>query len=96
MVWQQNLILRGNKVISNPLEFFNVAFKLSKKKKVLWLLLNETRKTGFYTLPETTCIATALNSPFTRDERLTTHRLMPVENMACHCKHHLNSITMQT
>ena len=31
-----------------------------------------------------TCIATALNSPFTRDERLTstTHRLMPVEKLA--------------
>ena len=29
-----------------------------------------------------TCIATALNSPFTRDEWLTTHRLMPVEKLA--------------
>ena len=29
-----------------------------------------------------TCIATARNSPFTRDERLTTHRLMPVEKVA--------------
>ena len=29
-----------------------------------------------------TCIATALNSSVTRDERLTTHRLMPVEKVA--------------
>ena len=29
-----------------------------------------------------TCIATALNSPFTCDERLMTHRLMPVEKVA--------------
>ena len=29
-----------------------------------------------------TCIATALNSPLTRDEWLTTHRLMPVEKVA--------------
>ena len=39
-VWQQ--ILRGNEVVSNPLDFFNVASKLSKKIKVLWLPLDET------------------------------------------------------
>ena len=41
-VWQQ--ILRGNEVVNNPLDFFNVASKLAKKIKVLWLPLDETSK----------------------------------------------------
>ena len=42
VVWQQ--ILRGNEVVSNPLDFFNVASKVAKKSKVLWVPLDETSK----------------------------------------------------
>ena len=99
-VWQQ--ILRGNEVVSNPLDFFNVASKLAKKIKVPWLPLDETSKVvakldecfadcavvcgtqsvHYLKREDDTCIATALNSPLTRDEWLTTHRLMPVEKVA--------------
>ena len=95
-------ILRGNEVVSNPLDFFNVASKLAKKIEVLWLTLDETRKVvaklderfadcavvcgtqsvHYLKREDDTCIATALNSAFTRDERLTTHQLMPVEKVA--------------
>ncbi len=95
-------ILRGNEVVSNPVDFFNVASKLAKKIKILWLPLDETSKVvaklderfaycavvcGTQTVhylkrEDDTCIATALNSPFTRDVRLTAHQLMPVEKVA--------------
>ena len=41
-----------------------------------------TQSVHYMKREDDTCIATALNSPFTRDERLTTHRLMPVEKVA--------------
>ena len=41
-----------------------------------------TQSVHYLKREDDTCIATALNSPFTRDERLTTHRLMPVEKVA--------------
>ena len=88
--------------MSNPVDFFNVASKLAKKIKVLWLPLDETSKVvaklderfadcavvcgtqsvHYLKREDDTCIATALNWPFTRDERLTTHQLMPVEKVA--------------
>ena len=41
-----------------------------------------TQSVHYLKREDDTCIATVLNSPFTRDERLMTHRLMPVEKVA--------------
>ena len=37
-------MLRDNKVVSDPLDFFNVASKLSEKITVMWLPLDDTSR----------------------------------------------------
>ncbi len=41
-----------------------------------------TQSVHYLKREEDTCIATSLNSLLTRDERFTTHQLMPVEKVA--------------